>query len=74
MGRIRWQHHVIVGADDAGLRLEKHNRVFRDRRAGFLGVIDVVQTDRHELGWGGDAWTQAGLAFLQGQLFGIELA
>ncbi len=47
--RVLRHHHVVVRADDARLGLEEHDRVLGDRRARFLGVVDVVQADRDEL-------------------------
>ena len=72
--RVRRQHDVVVGTDDARLRLVEHDRMLGDRVAGFLGMVDVVQADRDELRRHGDAGTEPRAALDQRQFLRVELA
>src|SRR5205807_4829814 len=58
---------------DARRRLEEHDGIFGNRRAGFARVIDVVEPDRDEFGWHRNTWSEARFAFDQREPPGIDL-
>ena len=72
--RVLRQHDVVVGADDAGRRLEEHDRMLGDRRARFLRVVDEVEADGDELRRRRDARSEARLALDERQPPRVELA
>ena len=50
-GRVVGRHdHVVVGPVDRGRRLVEEDGLLGDGGVGLLGVVDVVEAHRHELG------------------------
>ena len=60
--RILRDDGVVVGADDAALRLVEDDRLFRHRHAGFGGVVRIVQADGDEVTDIADAGAEPRLA------------
>ena len=57
--RIARDHEVVIRAAEAARRLVEDDRLLRDRRAGLLGVVDVVQADGDEIADRGDRRSDA---------------
>ena len=66
----RGMHDVVVGADDAARRLVEDDRLGRDRRAGFGGVVGIVEADGDEFARLADAGAQALPDGASGRLLG----
>ena len=62
LGRLARNDGVVVWPADAGRRLVEDDRFFRDRHAGFLGVVAVVEPDGDEVAHMADARPEPRLA------------
>src|SRR5262249_42434091 len=71
---ILWDDGVVVRPADAGRRLIEDDRLFRDRHAGFGGVVGIVQPDGDEIADLADASAEPLLAAYERQLFDFKLA
>src|SRR6266567_2182735 len=74
LGRILRDHGVVIRAADARRRFVEDDRFFRDRHAGFGGMVGVVQPDGDEIANLADAGPDARIAAHERQLFRLELA
>jgi hypothetical protein len=59
LARATRDHDVVVGADDRARRLHEHHRLRGHLRAGFRGVVGVVEADADELARSGDTRAEA---------------
>src|SRR3984957_8756635 len=73
LGRIPRDDGVVVRAAQARRRLVEDDRLFRDRHAGFGGVVGIIEPDGDEISHPADARPDPRLAFHQRQFFRIEL-
>ena len=63
---------VVVRAADRAGGLHEQDRLGRDLRAGFGGVLGVVEADAHELADAADAGADAGRRLDQRQRRGVD--
>src|SRR5579863_1086260 len=74
LGGFLRRHGVVVRPADAARRLVEDNRLFRNRHAGFGGVVGIIQADGDEIADPADARAEPRRAAHQRQLFRLELA
>jgi hypothetical protein len=72
LGRAARLFDRVVRAAQLRVGLQEEDRLGRDRIAGFLGMVDIVQADRDEFRDAGDGAPNARLAVDGGKLGGVE--